>query len=172
MPASDQDTAGKEPQPKAPPDIGEPTYEIVGSPFTRTLEGPGLRLKLPAAIAEAIGTVLMILFLQTCSEKWLAVIPVAQWRAMFREKILSEEKDAVDRQAFLRRLAADARRAELSRDGRLTLPKDLAAKCEIKTEVTIFPRLDRLEIVAGKQKLVNVKPDLYHTFQGGVPGLA
>ncbi len=171
MPASDQGSAGNRPSPETSIDVGSPTFEIVGDAFTRTLEGPGLRLKLPAAIVEAIGKVLMVLFLQASDAKWLAVIPVAQWRVMLREKLLSETPEAVDRQAFLRKLAADARRVELSRDGRLTLPKELAARCGIKGTVTIFPRLDRLEIVAGKARLEEVKPHLYQKFQGGVPGL-
>jgi DNA-binding transcriptional regulator/RsmH inhibitor MraZ len=171
LPASDQATAGEWSSSETSTDLGSPTFELVGDPFTRALEGPGLRLKLPAAIAEAIGKVLMVLLLQTSDEKWLAVIPVAQWRAILRERILSETPGAVDRQAYLRRLAADARRVELSRDGRLTLPKELATRCGIKGQVTIFPRLDRLEIVAGKAKLEDVKPHLYHEYQGGVPGL-
>lgn len=152
-------------------DFGDPSLEIVGKPFTRTLEAPGLRLKLPTAIADAIGKIVMVLSLRVGDQAWLAVIPVAQWRAIVREEIMSESLAAVDRQTYLRKLADDARRVELSRDGRLTLPKDLAARCGIESEVTIFPRLDRLEIVAGKAKLEDVKPHLYHQFQGGVPGL-
>jgi DNA-binding transcriptional regulator/RsmH inhibitor MraZ len=40
---------------------------------------------------------------------------------------------------------------DVSRDGRLTLPKNLAARCDLANEVTVWPRVDRLEIVAGRK---------------------
>jgi len=167
------------PTPRAPvgssglPD--EPTFELVGDPFVRTLEEPNLRLKLTNAIAEAIGTVLMILLLQRGQQKWLSAIPLARWREILREEIRRARNPGEEREKLLRRLAADVARVEVSRDGRVTLPKSLAARCGITNEVTVWPRIDRLEITPGKGQPSKEEREriegLYPEYQGGVTGL-
>jgi DNA-binding transcriptional regulator/RsmH inhibitor MraZ len=154
---------------------GEATLELVGEPFVRTLEEPGLRLKFPNAIVEAIGEVLMILLAEGQGRKWLAAVPLARWREVMRGELQRARNPGEDRQALLRRLAAHVARVEVSRDGRITLPKHLTTQAGIKNEVTVWPRIDRLEIVAGRELptpsgLKAIEP-LYHDYQGGVPGL-
>lgn len=165
-------------EPLAPVTVGgleEPTFELLGEPFVRTLEEPGLRLKFPTGIAEAMGSVLVVFLAETEKRKWLTVFPVARWRGIMRDTAHGKPEPGQDKQALLRRLAANAARVELSRDGRLTLPKSLAARCGIVNEVTAWPRVDRVEIVAGRKLPTKADEDrldeLYHGFEGGVPGL-
>jgi DNA-binding transcriptional regulator/RsmH inhibitor MraZ len=128
----------------------EPAFDVLGEPFLRSVDKEAPRPKLPVGVADALGTLVVVLLMEMSeSVKWLAVYPLSQWRHLVATEVARGPAPGTDVQARLRRLARNAARAEVSQDGRLSLPRHLAARCGIGRQVTCYPRLDRLEIEAG-----------------------
>lgn len=153
-----------------------PGCEVLGEPFLRRLDESGQRIKLPVDVAAALGpSVVVMLALRSESIRYLALIPLPRWREII-SAMLARSTDDPAPEKHRRALASQAARADISDDGRITLPKRLVRACGIDRAVTCWPQLDRLAVTSGQEPTVSVWDDpeqFAETCQlvGGVTGL-